>query len=350
MPRVLIDGRAVHGALHGIARYTLALVEELARDQRLSLLVLAHPDAAKTIRRLGAEVIPEPCPFVAPQAPLVLARHERQLRPELWFCPSFVVPLAPRAPLVMTLHDATHLQFPEHYSPLVGLFYRSVTLPTARRAARVLTVSHHSARSLASLAGLTDVTVLPNGVDLQTFKPEGRLDSRLRQPSVLYAGGYKPHKRVELLLDTLESLPDVQLALAGSPPPAMLQRDSARALGQRLTVLGPLDDAELAAAYRSATVFAYPSEHEGFGLPPLEAMACGTPVLCADSSSLPEVVGEAALRFGGDAHTLRQALARMLDDAALRGNLRLAGMRRAATFTWASTAARLADILVEAAG
>jgi len=108
----------------------------------------------------------------------------------------------------------------------------------------------------------------------------------------------------------------------------------------RVAFTGPVSDAELRALYVGASVFVFPSRHEGFGLPPLEAMSLGAPVVCADAASLPEVVGDAALLFApGDAAALATALSRVLDDPALRERLSRAGRERAAQFTWERTAA-----------
>lgn len=348
--KVLVDGRAVHGAVHGIARYTIALVRELAAQARdLSLQVICHPDAQPLFSRMGVATIRSRVGFVSPRAPLLLSQLERHLQPDVVFCPSFVVPVAARRPLVMTLHDATHLVFPQDYSLAVQAFYRLLTLPAARRAKRVLTVSDFSRQSLAQAAGLSNVQVIFNGVDTEIFFPAGRREPRLGPGWVLYAGGYKPHKRVDLLLDAMAQCPDLKLALAGDPPASVLQQVQRLGLGSRLLILGPLDDESLAAAYRAAEIFVYPSQHEGFGLPPLEAMACGTPVICAHQSSLPEVVGEAGILFDGGAEDLAAALRTLHNDPGKAQELRRRGLAQAQNFLWSKAGAQLAQVLRAAA-
>jgi len=350
MIRVLIDGRCVRGALHGIARYTLALAQQLPRvAPDLDLAVLCHPDSAARFADAGVRVAPCAVEFTAPTAALALSRAERQLQPDVFFCPSFMVPLAPRAPLVLTLHDATHLVFPRDYRRSVGLFYRAVTLPAARRAAAVLTVSEFSAHSLRQYAGLDRIEAIHNGVDHSLFVPTGARDPRLGPRTLLYAGGYKPHKRAGLLVEALRQLPAVQLALAGVPPAALIEQAVASGVARRLQVLGDLSDQGLAAAYRAATLFVYPSAHEGFGLPPLEAMACGTPVVCANATSLPEVVADAAALFDGDAGALAAAIHRVLDDDDARRALVERGLLRSRCFTWQGAAIRVAEVLRRAA-
>lgn len=348
--KVLVDGRAVHGAVHGIARYTIALVRELTAQARdLSLQVICHPDAQPLFASMGVATICSRVGFVSLRSPLLLSHLERQLKPDVVFCPSFVVPLAAQRPLVMTLHDATHLVFPQDYSLAVQAFYRLLTLPAARRAKRVLTVSDFSRQSLAQAAGLSNVKVIFNGVDTEIFFPEGRREPRLGAGWVLYAGGYKPHKRVELLLAAMAQCPDLKLALVGDPPASVLQQVQRLGLGSRLLILGPLDDESLAAAYRAAEIFVYPSRHEGFGLPPLEAMACGTPVICANLSSLPEVVGEAGILFHGGAEDLAAALQTLHKDPGKAQDFRRRGLAQAQIFLWSKAGAQLAQVLREAA-
>jgi glycosyltransferase involved in cell wall biosynthesis len=347
---VLIDGRPIADGRHGIARYTLALLRrlpEVAPDVRATVVCAA--DTEKLVASFGHRTIVTRSGFTSPEGPLVLSVIQRRERPDVTFCPSFAAPIVPRRPLVMTLHDATHLLFPSDYGRGVRAYYRLVTLPAARAARTVITVSDFSRRSLEAAAGLGRLTVIPNGVDLDVFTFAGRRDQRLGPRSILYVGGYKPHKRVELLVDALPRLTAATLALVGDVPPALLRRARALEVLDQIALLGPLDEAALAAAYRGATVFCYPSLNEGFGLSPLEAMACGTPVVCADSSSLPEVIGDAGVLFSGEVAELAAALSALLDDGPRRNLLRDRGQTRARAFDWRSTTERTADVLRTAA-
>jgi glycosyltransferase involved in cell wall biosynthesis len=169
-------------------------------------------------------------------------------------------------------------------------------------------------------------------------------------------GNTKPHKDLPTLCGAFAVLaparPDLRLLLVGAGSPAYL--DAALAgvppeVRARVAFTGRVSDAELRALYAGASVFAFASRHEGFGLPPLEAMALGAPLVCSNAASLPEVVGDAALLFpAGDAESLARALARVLDDPALRERLSLAGPERAAQFTWERTAVATVAVYREA--
>lgn len=347
---VLIDGRPITDGRHGIGRYTLAVLrhlQEVAPDLRAT--VICTPDSEQLVASFGHATIVTHVGYLSIVGPVVLAAIQRRVRPDVTFFPSFAVPVVPRRPLVVTLHDATHLAFPSDYRLRVRLFYRLLTLPAARAARTVITVSEFSRRSLERATSLRNLVVIPNGVDHATFSPEGIRDERLGVRSILYVGGYKPHKRVDLLVDALSRVPGATLALVGDVPTALIDRARAVGVLDRIDCLGPLGDTGLAAAYRAATIFCYPSIHEGFGLPPLEAMACGTPVVCADSSSIPEVVGDAGVLFRGDAADLAESLNVLLDDNRRRVELRELGLTRARSFDWRSTAERTATVLRAAA-
>jgi alpha-1,3-rhamnosyl/mannosyltransferase len=195
------------------------------------------------------------------------------------------------------------------------------------------------------------VVVTPYAADDFSAAPPKTLTNgpagKTSMPYLLTMGNTRPHKDLPTLLRAFgalaPSLPDLHLLLAGTEPPGYLLSQLASVpsdVSNRVFFTGPVGDEELRVLYAGATVFVCPSLHEGFGFPVLEAMALGTPVVCADSSSLPEVAGDAALLFPpGDQDRLVTTLARVLGDPGLRQDLIAAGRERAACFSWASTAA-----------
>jgi alpha-1,3-rhamnosyl/mannosyltransferase len=176
---------------------------------------------------------------------------------------------------------------------------------------------------------------------------------------VLYLGSNKPHKNLGRLVEAWAQFRNSKfeirsLVVAGhwdSRYPQAQQKATELGLGEAVRFLGDVSEADLPALYNLATVFAFPSLYEGFGLPPLEAMACGTPVVCANTSSLPEVVGDAALLFDPlDVPALAAALAQALSDADLRTALHARGLARARLFSWERTARETLAVYRQAVG
>ncbi len=223
---------------------------------------------------------------------------------------------------------------------------RATLAPAVRRAAALLCISEATRRDLVEryprAAGKAVVTPLAASPALA--RPAGieavRAKHGLEGPFVLAAGTLEPRKNLVGLMEAWAGLadPGAELVLVG-PPGWEMEEIVRRARADRVRLLGFVPDAELAALYASCAVFAYPSLYEGFGLPVLEAMACGAPVVTSDLSSLPEVAGDAALLVDPrDPAALGAALARLLADPAERSRLSAAGRARAATFTWERTA------------
>ena len=336
--RVLIDLRMVSGRLHGIARYALELAKVLpALAPDLTFEGLGPPGGLPELGPLAPAmpVHAAPAGFLSPLEQPGLAAVLRRLRPDLFHATSFSVPLFWRGPLVATLHDAAHLVRSVEFGPLTAIYYRLVVRPTVRRARGLLTVSEFARGELSSRLGVPGSrwSVVPPGVDAR-FRPpsaEERLAVRARYalpPRYLLAvGNSKPYKNLALLARIAARLPVPLVLLAGD--------GAARVFPRPTKVLHEVDEEHLPPLYGGAEALLLPSRHEGFGLPALEAMAAGTPVLAARAGSLPEVTGGAAELLDPDAPEAWLAASKSLvADPVLRARWVSAGRERARAYTW----------------
>jgi glycosyltransferase involved in cell wall biosynthesis len=310
--------------------------------------------AGEVLRRLPELCpVPAPWPLLHPLEPLRLAWVLRRLRPLVYFSPGFNPPLRSPVPCIFTLHDLIHLQYQEESSLTKQAYYRLVVRPAMRWASRVLTVSRYVKQELLAWAGVPDerVVVVGNGVG-PPFDPGGPHHAP-GYPYLFYAGNRKPHKNLSRLLQGYARSGlrgDVRLVLTGPPDAATHQQSAAVGVADCVDYAGQLADTELAAYYRGAVALVCPSLYEGFGLSPLEAMACGTPVLTSDVTALPEVVGEAALLVDPyDVEAIAWGMRRLVQDSTLRQELVRQGLDRARLFTWEQTATRVWQVVQESA-
>jgi len=275
--------------------------------------------------------------------------------------PYFAPPLRSPVPLVVTIHDLTTLLVPQYRRGVRARLYNALVSAGARGAAHVLTDSQASKADIVAHLGLaeTDVTAVYLGVGPE-FTP--RADNSLLAMAVrrkydlpdfyvLYLGGYEVHKNVVTLLHAYTYVAqalgeEYPLLLAGRKPdsasPAFPDYDALidrAGLGKYVRWIGYVDEEDKPVLYRDAEVFAFPSRHEGFGLPPLEAMACGTPVVVSDAGPLPEVIGAAGFAIDpDDPRALAGAIIGIITQDDLAADLRRQGPEQAAKFTWENTA------------
>jgi glycosyltransferase involved in cell wall biosynthesis len=267
---------------------------------------------------------------------------------------AMIAPLRMRAVSVVTVPDLIWWNHPASLSRLTASIWRSTVPFAARRAARVLTFSTASRDDIVLHLRVPEerVDVAPLGPGtLETAAPTPEEDLRERMdlgtgPIVLAVSTKVPHKNLGRLVDAMgavhEDFPDAVLVLPGRPTEhehELQQQASELGLDRAVRFLGWLSEPELEGLYRAATCFVYPSLQEGFGLPVLEAMRRGTPVACSNTSSMPEVGGEAVLYFDPlDTASIADALTTLLSDDNLRGRLSAAGRERQRLFTWRATA------------
>jgi glycosyltransferase involved in cell wall biosynthesis len=287
-------------------------------------------------------------------------------RPDATFVPAHTLPLFFPGPAVITVHDLGHRYFPQAHPTAARLYTDLTTRYSARRARHVLADSLSTQRDLIAFYGTkaNKVQVVYPGVDpaLAPVRDEARLTAvraryRIPGPYLLYLGSIQPRKNLARLIEAYaawlpQATPQRYLVLAGQF--GWLYEGiaaAARGLGLEEWVLFPgyIDDEDIAALYSGADAFLFPSLYEGFGLPVLEAMRCRVPVLCSNTSSLPEVAGDAALLADPlDTAALTAALSQIMTDRALRAALIEKGVAQAARFTWERAARQTLAILEEA--
>jgi glycosyltransferase involved in cell wall biosynthesis len=244
---------------------------------------------------------------------------------------------------VLTIHDLSPLEHPEWFRSSFALWYRLFLPMLARRVRQIFTPSEYVKQRVIRRFGVKDVTVTPNGVDLSVFHPDVK-QTMFDPPEcyVLFVGSLEPRKNLGLLLETWNEIKndfkETWLIIVGVSGNVFKEVNFARET-ERVRFLGYVEDEDLAGLYANATLCILPSQDEGFGLPALEAMASGVPVIVSDGGALPETVGEAGLVFClSNEFGLRNSLEEGLSNTSLRSALREKGLRRARQFSWQTTA------------
>jgi glycosyltransferase involved in cell wall biosynthesis len=362
----------------GVGRYAAKLVANLVlMGTEIQPFVARHSKqkVAAAWAEFGLQSVPEPRRLPLPRPLLYDSWHLLAWPPlsswpevDLVHAPSLAVPPKSGKPLVVSVHDAAPWLFPEAFGRRGRWFHTMGARAAGRRADRVVTGTRAAADEIVRHMRLPQdcVRVVPYGVDLAGAQDVGangtdEVLGRFRlggTPYVLWVGSMEPRKGVGTLVAAMARLagrgaPGVpaQLVLAGYAGwqnSTLIASDDRARLGPALRQLGRVSEAELRALYAGATVFGFPSLHEGFGLPVLEAMAVGTPVVASDIPALREVAGDAAvLVAAGDVSAWAEALEALLAGGPHRDWLVEAGRRRARLFPWSATAAATIDVYKE---
>jgi glycosyltransferase involved in cell wall biosynthesis len=341
----------------GIGRYSTGLARALARTGEVELVQVVEVGIAAPVPE--AETIQARTHAFYPTGGLELGRIVRCVSPDLTHCLHVPTPIPARHPLVVTIHDLTPLAVPGVMpSAIRRAAYRFWNFRASGEADRLIADSNATKcdllRFYPHVGG--NVSVIPLAADdFALIEPESLPPAIAGDgsPYLLSMGSLRPHKDVPVALQAFAQVhaahPELRLLLVGRDVPGYARSvlgDTAAA--ERIAFTGHVSDGALRSLYAGAAAFVFPSRYEGFGLPPLEAMVSGTPVVCSDATSLPEVVGDAALMFpAGDADAAATRIARVLDDGAVRASLVAAGAARAALFTWDATAAQTLGVYGE---
>lgn len=369
MFRVGINAHLLSGA-HGYRRagihhYIARVLHHLPRDEHLTYVVYsgydgrwARPDfshvappwqtESRWLRILWEQAI----------WPLDARRHELDLLHSM----AFVTPLWQPRPTTLTVYDLSFLHFPERFPTLQRRYLQSQTRRSCRDARRILTISQSGRSDVHRYfdVPLERIDVVQPGVD-DHFRPleanvvaDFRKRQQLPEQFVLHVGTLQPRKNIPTLIDALAQLdrPDLPLILVGGKGwqyDEIFERIGALGLHKQVRLTGYVPDEELPLWYNAASVLVFPSVYEGFGLPIVEAMACGTPVVAAETPSAYEAAGDAALLFAPhDVEQLVKQLLTVLDNAEEAVTMRQHGLEHAAQFTWARAGAKMAESFMRA--
>jgi glycosyltransferase involved in cell wall biosynthesis len=322
---ILYDARWIGD--HGIGRFAKELQKELP----------------------GMKSFESQRPPFHPFDPVLLGAALLRKNPALFFSPGYNSPLGWPGRFIFNLHDLNHLRVPKNSSAAKRAYYQFIIKPACHRASFVLTVSEYSKNDICQWADVSAERIINvgNGVG-PPFSPAGR-KYEPGFPYLVYVGSHKSHKNIPGLLKAFAISAvrkDVKLLLIGDPDEQLARALNYLGLDSDAMFIGSRTDEELSELYRGAVALLFPSLYEGFGLPPVEAMACGTPVLTSNVCALPEIVGDAAILVDPlDVESIAGGICALVWDSELRETLRKRGLARSHLFTWQETGAKILAVL-----
>jgi glycosyltransferase involved in cell wall biosynthesis len=326
--RILTDDR--WASAHGISRYGKELLCRL--EEKFDVIRME-----KT------------CSIQDPLAPWKMSAAIKKQLGDVFWSPGFIPPSFSPIPFVFTLHDLNYVRVGNR---LHAAYFNFVVKPLCRRAAKIATVSEFSRSEICSWANLAPekVVVIPNGVS-RLYNPDG-LQYHPGFPYLLYVGNHMPHKNLKCMLKAFavsQLALEIRFLLSGDPEPELVKLAAGLGIKERVIFAGAIPERDLPAYYRGALAVTLLSTNEGFGLPVLEAMACGVPVLASRATSLPEIAGGAALLVDPfNVEEIAQGMRRIICDNELRTGCRQKGREQSRKFDWDQSANLLSSVLVEA--
>jgi glycosyltransferase involved in cell wall biosynthesis len=378
--RIGIDARWIFPQISGIGRVTEKLIQHLGEIDRENsyFLFFNHPQLMDRYSRRwekypNLKPVPAPWGIFSPAGQVGMPALIRKMELDIFHSTNYFLPLLLwKTRMVATIHDLIPLKFP-YFTPRAkktrfNWFFRWILLRCSHRADRVITISLHTRDDLITELGLPTekITVVHNGIDgMYRVLEKDRVIRFSREklgsasPFLLYVGRFDPYKNVAGLIRAFDRFrqarkDEPRLILAGYLDPRYPEAvETVRSLGltNRVTFLEGVGEDDLICLYNAARILILPSLYEGFGLPPLEAMACGTPVIVSNRGSLPEVVGKAGLIIDPDREeSISAAIGRLWDSESLRSELREKGLKRAKDFSWEKTARETLEVYKDLAG
>jgi glycosyltransferase involved in cell wall biosynthesis len=360
--RIAIDARMLAYRRGGIAGYVARLLPALAAiDTHTEYRVLRNrrdPTKEEPGANFRRATVWTPCHHRLER--WALGGEVARLQPDLLHSPDFIPPAWGARHFVVTIHDLNFLYYPQFLTPESRRYYNEQIDWAVNHAAHILADSEATRQDIVRLLDVAParVTTVHLAAD-ERFRPLPPATIRkvleryeLSPGYLLFVGTLEPRKNMPGLLSAYRRLldqgvfaPFVAVGARGWLYEEIFQRVESLGLAGHVRFLHDVPDEDLPALYNGATLLAIPSFYEGFGLPALEGMACGTPVVISDRGSLPEVAGVAGVQVDPDApEAIAEGLARVLEDEGLRERLREAGLARAATFTWQETARKTLDV------
>ena len=341
------------------------------QDELATRLLVPELDAFRTFASESTMSVAPPAPFRSGKAMKLwweqrgLMRAAREANVDVVHIPHFAAPLIGNRPLIVTIHDVIPYVFPAYRSSASMRLYLRLISRATRSAAAIITVSECSRRDIERYLGIdrSRISVVPQGVEDQ-YRPlhDAEADAQLRErfglpgPVIFNVGGLDVRKNVETLVRAFAaSLPDLdkdtRLVIAGSahtgnrrlyPPLEPVIEELG--ISDYVVLTGRISEADKLRFYNLADLYVFTSLYEGFGLSPLEAMACGAPVICSNRSSLPEVVGEGGILVDPEPAKIAGAMSTVMNDRYLQRRLSAQGLEQASTFSWERTAAMTRDV------
>ncbi len=355
---VVLDARTLDDHFPGIGRYTFHLAEALNHRDDIRLTLLVNPHARDSRFAPPHQAFPNARVLPVPLSPFnilsqwTIPRLLKRLQADVYHSPYYILPYAVSVPIVVTLHDTIPTRFPQYFPRGKGRLIRGLKTLAIRRAAHLLVDSQATARDIIGFYRVSpsQITVAPLAPGPQFCpQPRARTDAvreryTLPERYFLYVGSAKPHKNVGLLMQAWASLAErwqkeaPVLALVGPIEQTALGRGMAH-VAPHVQTIGFVPEEDLPALYTGARAFLFPSLYEGFGLPVLEAMACGTPVICSDIPVLVEVAGDAGWYLPPqDVDRWCRAVETLWQDEQERQRRAEQCLKRASQFSWEQTA------------